>query len=277
MKHKYLELAILVVCFLASSCGEKYSQQDWSKPKTSDISLSCKAQINADEFLVWPSSTTIGLYCEQTGSNNAELKISAATAGTDAAGFYTDIAWSDVRHSFIAYYPYAAAAKTGFIAGSLSSNASRGESVDALYFKNTYIGSADSEKTDEPVEIMMTPLLDICKIIVKQTKYSGYNLDRISIKTKSGNGISGKWEYEVTGKKFTFTEPSDEMNINFSSITLSNTDIEAFMLAYNSAALSEEAEFEVSLAREKGNISLHGRVLSPLPPNSIWTNSARPQ
>ena len=160
--------------------------------------------------------------------------------------------WSDrVRHSFIAYYPYAAAAKTGFIAGSLSSNASRGESVDALYSKNTYIGSADSEKTDEPVEMMMTPLLDICKIIVKQTKYSGYNLDRISIKTKSGNGISGKWEYEVAGKKFTFTEPSDEMNINFSSITLSDTDIEAFMLAYNSAALSEEAEFEVSLANEK--------------------------
>lgn len=258
MKHKYLELAILVVCFLASSCGEKYSQQDWSKPKTSDISLSCKAQINADEFLVWPSSTKIGLYCEQTGSNNAELKISAATAGTDAASFHTDIAWSDTRHSFIAYYPYAAAAKTGFIAGSLSSNVSRGESVDALYSKNTYIGSADSEKTDEPVEIMMTPLLDICKIIVKQTKYSGYNLDRISIKTKSGNGISGKWEYEVAGKKFTFTEPSDEMNINFSSISLSNTDIEAFMLAYNSAALSEEAEFEVSLAKEKVNITLHG-------------------
>ena len=258
MKHKYLELAILVGCFLASSCGEKYSQQDWSKPKTSDISLSCKAQINADEFLVWPSSAKIGLYCEQTGSNNAEFKISAATAGTDAASFHTDIAWSDVRHSFIAYYPYAAAAKTGFIAGSLSSNASQGESVDALYSKNTYIGSADSEKTDEPVEIMMTPLLDICKIIVKQTKYSGYNLDRISIKTKSGNGISGKWEYEVAGKKFTFTEPSGEMNINFSSITLSNTDIEAFMLAYNSATLSEEAEFEVSLAKEKGNISLHG-------------------
>ena len=95
MKHKYLKLAILVVCFLASSCGEKYSQQDWSKPKTSDISLSCKAQINADEFLVWPSSTKIGLYCEQTGSNNTELKISAATAGTDAARFHTDIAWSD--------------------------------------------------------------------------------------------------------------------------------------------------------------------------------------
>ena len=254
-------LLILSACSLIASCGQQLDQQDWSKPDGGTISLSCKAN-NADgELMIWPATSSVGLFCPQTESYNVALNISAASAGTDNGRFYTQIPWGDGPHDFTVYYPFSETVKEGYIAGSLNSTISGGESAETLNKNNTFVGTLSTSRTDVEgdVEITMAPLFDVCSIAVSNTKYTDCKLERISVKTKSGNTLSGKWEYEISTKLLSYTEPSDMLTINLASVSLIETT-EAYFLTYKSTDLSEDADWEVTLSKGDGSVALKGEA-----------------
>lgn len=257
-----LAAAITLAASLAS-CTDKTEQQDWSKPSAKEISVKATANYTQEEALTWSETDKIGLFCNQTGDINTAVTISASSAGSNEGLFYPDIKIEDdsTLDLFI-YYPYSEGATATALTGTLPKSISQaGETGSHLKKLNLFSGKGNYDGgEDTAVSIAMSPLFTQYKISVSSTKYSGCPLDRIFIKTTSGNPISGKWVYNPENGAVSFTEASDELTINVSGITLSETASEVLFLMVNDEKFAENADFEVSITKGEGNVLLTGNT-----------------
>lgn len=256
-------LAIICVSAVIMSCKPEYELQDWSTPGNNGIELSCQAITVSGELMSWPSSTQIGLYCPQTNTANVPVTMAASTAGSDEGYFYSGVPWGEGEHAITVYWPYKATSTATSLVGTLSKSVvQNGNSMDALSALNLYVGQAVTNALSSGVKVPVTlnPLFDVCELKLNTTKYQGCALDRVILRTVSGNALCGTWEYNLTSQQITFTDGSDNLSISVSGVLLSDEPASLWYLLYDAENLSENVDVEVTLSKGDGNIMLQGNT-----------------
>ena len=256
-------LAIICVSAVIMSCKPEYELQDWSTPGNNGIELSCQAITVSGELMSWPSSTQIGLYCPQTNTANVPVTMAASTTGSDEGYFYSGVPWGEGEHAITVYWPYKATSTATSLVGTLSKSVvQNGNSMDALSALNLYVGQAVTNALSSGVKVPVTlnPLFDVCELKLNTTKYQGCALDRVILRTVSGNALCGTWEYNLTSQQITFTDGSDNLSISVSGVLLSDEPASLWYLLYDAENLSENVDVEVTLSKGDGNIMLQGNT-----------------
>lgn len=265
MHDKLHHLAVLTL-LLASSCGKESLKQDFSTPGTNRIAFACSAEQNDGSQSIWDADSEIGLFCEQTGSNNLKLTIAAASAGSETALFYTDLAWSEGTHRFSLYTPYNEANTTSVIQGSLPTSYSQtGSSMDHLDRYNLTYGVVETPPTavNTPVEVRMKSMLSPVDIEIKTSKYaSGWTLEQIAIEAPADKALAGNYTFDLATEAYKITsEASPKVTINLPSLSLEES-VHAYMLAAPGQEMNVSCSFEITLAsEEEGNLRLKGTHL----------------
>lgn len=262
MKHHVFNLAtVLALTSSLVSCTDKTETQDWGKPVSKDISIKVTTSAPEQESVIWADSDKLGLFCSQTGHSNAAIAISASSIGSSEGIFYPDIKIEDGSIlDFFIYYPYSEGAVETALTGTLPKTLNQsGQSDSHLKKINLFTGTGKYEGGENTeVEIELKSLLRKHSISISSTKYADCPLDRILIKTSSGNAVSGKWSYNTQSGEVSFTEPSDELTINVSGIVLSETAESVYYLMIPLNEFNENASLEVSITKGEGNVLLTG-------------------
>lgn len=263
MKQMRFILATCLSILFLSSCDPEYEVRDWSQPSQNSIALACQVKLSADEMMTWPESSQIGLYCPQIETMNQPVSIAASTVGADVGKFYTGLSWGDGEHAFTAYWPYSETSTQTVLSGTMSNSILQNGASAALNSQNTYIGKVKTaeQEVGEFAELTLKPLFETCKITLASSRYAGFTLDRVYVKTNSGAPVAGSWSYTVSNGKFAYTEGSDELTVNVSGVQVSDTPSEVFFLTYDAASLSEESEFNVVVTNDQGSMLLKGTAL----------------
>ena len=257
-------LLVAASCLLGISCSEESYKQDFSTPRTNRISFSCTAEKSDGSLTIWDSDSQIGLFCEQTGTNNQKLSISAASTGSETALFYTDLEWQSGTHKFALYTPYDESNTSTVIRGTLPTTyAQTGTSADYLARYNLTYGLVESTPTEKntPVAVMMKSMLKPVEIHIQSSNYtSGWTVEQVSIEAQADQVLAGDYTFDLATGDHEFTAgQASKVTINLPSLPMSEEGVSAYMLAASEVAATSPCTFEITLASEtEGNLLLSG-------------------
>lgn len=253
---------LLSLIFIIVSCNENVEMQDWSKPFINKIALSCTLGSFEDNPVSWKSNDRIGLFCKQLDSENEALVISASSVGSDKGRYYMDKAWEENKdYHFIAYYPYHEDCSESKIAGSLPKSLSqKGEEISQLFSSNIYAGKTSKRysRADEFAEFILKPVFKVLNISFKSAKYAGSSLDKVYIKSKSAETLSGAWIYDIETGALNFTEPHDEVSINITDVSLSEEGSHVYFLFGGAENFTAPFTIEVTITKGTDILILTG-------------------
>ena len=260
MKLKHLSIIALTMASI--SCQEEKLDQDWTGPNGNDISFRLTVPEEEGSLMIWPSGAKIGVFCEQTGSANVPVEISASTATSEEASFYTGISWGEGQHRLLVYYPYKQEHNGTSLSGNLPQVLqSSGGSASSLASRNLYHAAVDTEPlaSGEQINVALDPIFSLCEISLAGTRYEGYTLDQVTVKTKTGKAICGDYTYDLNTSALSFaTDASDSLAINVSDMTISAAGNKIFFLNAAPDQLDEEASFTVTISEGEASSILKG-------------------
>ena len=255
MRSRTLLLFALALSLIACE-EEQLQQRDYSKPAGNKIALSLKATLSDGSSMLWDDSAKIGIF-GSTGAVNVPCAISASSAGTEEGLFYSSLEWSEVGGEIYVYYPYGEGNTTTVLTGNLPQTYSQ-QGISALnksgMFYAKISGGASSEGGFKEVDL--SSVLSVSSLKISSSTYSGWDIDRVSIKSSAGDKLSGGYTFDIATETFSMlSEGTDSIAVNLSGEKLSAEGVEIYWLSKaGSAPFNANLQILISKEGEKNRM-----------------------
>lgn len=247
---KRILLLFTLTLSLVACEEEQLKKRDYSKPAGDTIALSLKATLSDGSSMLWNESSKIGIF-SSAETVNVPCAISASSAGMEEGRFYSSLKWSEAGEEIYVYYPYDEVNTTTVLSGSLPQTYSQ-QSLSALnkagMFYAKISGGAPSEGGFK--EIQLSSVLSISSLRLSSLNYSGWDIERVSVKSSSGQKLSGRFTFDIATETFSMvSEGTDSIAVNLSGETLSEEGVEIYWLSKAGSSLSN-ANIQILISKE---------------------------
>ncbi|MBQ7194202.1 MAG: hypothetical protein IJS07_01030 [Bacteroidales bacterium] len=279
------KITILLAAFLAlAACSEEQLKpRDYTVPVGDKIALTLKATLADGSALLWDQSAKIGIF-SSGGAVNIPCSISASTAGTEEGMFYcSSLTWKDAGDELYVYYPYSEGNDTPVLSGRIPQSYSN-QTLSSLNKSNTFYAKVANPLSAKAgaLAIDMSPVFSVSSLTLTSDTWSGWFLDRVSIKSKSGEVLSGSFTYDIVNDSFSMvSDMSDSISVNLSGEILSAAGSTVYWLSHGPAAIN--ADMEALLSKEgetskllRGSVALTGETTSGVDAftSEVWEDFA---
>ena len=197
-------LLLFALALSLSACEEEQlKQRDYSKPAGNRIALSLKATLSDGSYLLWDESAKVGIF-GSTGSINVPCAISVSSAGMEEGLFYSSLEWSEVGGEIYVYYPYDEGNTTTVLTGILPQTYSQ-QSLSALNKSGMFYAkiSGGAPSGGGFREVDLSSVLSVSSLRLSSTAYSGWDIEKVSVKSSSGDKLSGSYSFDIATEDFT--------------------------------------------------------------------------
>lgn len=270
MRNRTLLLLTLALSLVACE-EEQLKQRDYTKPAGNRVALSLKATLSDGSSMLWNESAKVGLFASKE-LVNVPCAISASSAGMEEGLFYSSLEWSETGGELYVYYPYDENNTSTVLAGSLPQTYSQ-QSLSALNKSGMFYAriSGGAPSGGGFKEVDLASVLSISSIRLSSSTYSGWNIERVSIKNSSADKLSGSYTFDIATETFTMLpEGTDSITVNLSAEVLSAEGVDIYWLSKAGGdALNANLTLLLSKEGEKNHTLTGSATLSATSPISI--------
>ena len=270
MRNGTLLLLALTLSLVACE-EEQLKQRDYTKPAGNKIALNLKATLSDGSSLLWDESAQIGIF-GSTGAVNIPCAISASSAGTEEGLFYSSLEWSEVGEEIYVYYPYREGNTTTVLTGSLPQTYSQ-QSLSALNKSGMFYAriSGGAPSGGGFREVDLSSVLNISSLRLSSSTYSGWDIDKVSMRSSSGDKLSGGYTFDIATEAFTMLpEGTDSIAVNLSGEKLSEEGVVIYWLSKaGSSPVNANLQIQISKEGEKNRLLSGNATPSQTTPTSI--------
>lgn len=265
-------LLLFALALSLSACEEEQlKQRDYSKPAGNRIALSLKATLSDGSYLLWDESAKVGIF-GSTGSINVPCAISVSSAGMEDGLFYSSLEWSEVGGEIYVYYPYDEGNTTTVLTGILPQTYSQ-QSLSALNKSGMFYAkiSGGAPSGGGFREVDLSSVLSVSSLRLSSTAYSGWDIEKVSVKSSSGDKLSGSYTFDIATEDFTMLpEGTDSIAVNLSGEVLSSEGVEFYWLSKTgSSPFNASLQILISKEGEKNRLLTGNATLPATDPISI--------
>lgn len=216
-------LGFFALSFFTACGDDDFNQTDFTHPVGGNqITLNCQSELDENK-ITWKADSKIGFFCEQTNSKNLTVGLAAPFVGKTEGVFYTKVVWKKgEQHTLYAYTPYNKSnVSEKSIAGTLSNSQSQnGVSKDHLTSSAiTYSVVKTAEVADAIPMIFKHALGYLDLRCTTADTFVGWKIKSIELSTNDNTPLAGKYQFDMTTEKLSFTEGFDKIVLRTNNAT----------------------------------------------------------
>ena len=248
---KRLIPCLLVICAILASCsGDKLKERDYTRPGGNRVAFSLSATLVDGSSYLWDRSAQIGIFGDNE-TVNVPCSIAASTAGTEDGLFYSNLDWKTTGPNVLIYYPYNEDNTEARLTGTIPQTYS-GQGLSALSKSNMFYARTEGRAPENGAVLPLTlsQVLSVVSLSVSGSDYTGWNIERISVKSKDGSTLSGSYNFDISSGEFSFgTDRSDSLAVLLPSGLITEEGITVYWLSQDVSA-AYDASFELMVTKE---------------------------